>query len=154
MVFTVEELTDTEARCRVVVGGTLSNNKSMSFPNKVMSQVYLSEQDKADLLLGVENGVDYVACSFVSCKQDILDVKEFLAQHTSEPIGIIAKIENQAGIDNLEEICKVCDGIMVAVAIWVWRYPSRSCLPSRRSSSIPAAAWASAPSPPRRCWSP
>lgn len=114
MVFTVEELTDTEARCRVVVGGTLSNNKSMSFPNKVMSQVYLSEQDKADLLLGVENGVDYVACSFVSCKQDVLDVKEFLAQHTSEPIGIIAKIENQAGIDNLEEICKVCDGIMVA----------------------------------------
>ena len=114
MVFAVEELTDTEARCRVLVGGTLSNNKSMSFPNKVMSQVYLSEQDKADLLLGVANGVDYVACSFVSRKQDILDVKDFLAQHTSEPIGIIAKIENQAGIDNLEEICEVCDGIMVA----------------------------------------
>ena len=114
MVFEVEELTETEARCRVLVGGELSNNKSMSFPNKVMSQVYLSEQDKADLLLGVENGVDYIACSFVSCRQDILDVKDFLAQHTSEPIGIIAKIENQAGIDNLEEICKVCDGIMVA----------------------------------------
>lgn len=114
MVFEVEELTETEAHCRVLVGGELSNNKSMSFPNKVMSQVYLSEQDKADLLLGVENGVDYIACSFVSCRQDILDVKDFLAQHTSEPIGIIAKIENQAGIDNLEEICKVCDGIMVA----------------------------------------
>ena len=114
MVFEVEELTDTEARCRVLVGGELSNNKSMSFPNKVMSQVYLSEQDKADLLLGVANGVDYVACSFVSCKQDILDVKDFLAQHTSEPIGLIAKIENQAGIDNLEEICEACDGIMVA----------------------------------------
>ena len=114
MVFEVEELTETEAHCRVLVGGELSNNKSMSFPNKVMSQVYLSEQDKADLLLGVENGVDYIACSFVSCRQDILDVKDFLAQHTSEPIGIIAKIENQAGIDNLEEICKVCDGIMGA----------------------------------------
>ena len=114
MVFVVEELTETEAHCRVLVGGTLSNNKSMSCPNKVMSQVYLSEQDKADLLLGVENGVDYIACSFVSCRQDILDVKDFLAQHTSEPIGIIAKIENQAGIDNLEEICAVCDGIMVA----------------------------------------
>ena len=114
MVFEVEELTETEAHCRVLVGGELSNNKSMSFPNKVMSQVYLSEQDKADLLLGVENGVDYIACSFVSCRQDILDVKDFLAQHTSEPIGIIAKIENQAGIDNLEEICKGCDGIMVA----------------------------------------
>ena len=114
MVFEVEELTEPEAHYRVLVGGELSNNKSMSFPNKVMSQVYLSEQDKADLLLGVENGVDYIACSFVSCRQDILDVKDFLAQHTSEPIGIIAKIENQAGIDNLEEICKVCDGIMVA----------------------------------------
>lgn len=114
MVFEVESLTDTEAHCRVLVGGELSNNKSMSFPNKVMSQVYLSEQDKADLLLGVESGVDYIACSFVSCRQDILDVKAFLAQHTSEPIGIIAKIENQAGIDNLEEICGVCDGIMVA----------------------------------------
>src|SRR5699024_5212773 len=85
MVFVVEELTETEAHCRVLVGGTLSNNKKMSLPNKVMSQVYLSEQDKADLLLGVENGVDYIACSFVSCRQDILDVKDFLAQHTSEP---------------------------------------------------------------------
>lgn len=114
LVFQVEELSGTEARCRVLVGGETSNNKSMSFPNKVMNQVYLSEQDKADLLLGLENDVDYVACSFVSCKQDILDIKDFLAQHTDKQIGLIAKIENQAGIDNMEEICEVCDGIMVA----------------------------------------
>lgn len=114
LVFRVEELSGTEARCRVLVGGETSNNKSMSFPNKVMNQVYLSEQDKADLLLGLENDVDYVACSFVSCKQDILDIKDFLAQHTDKQIGLIAKIENQAGIDNMEEICEVCDGIMVA----------------------------------------
>ncbi len=112
--FRVEELTDTEARCRVMVGGELSNNKSMSFPNKVMHQVYLSEQDKADLLLGVENGVDYIACSFVSRKQDLLDVREFLEQHTRMKIGLIAKIENQSGIDNIREICEVCDGVMVA----------------------------------------
>lgn len=114
MSFQVEALTDTEARCRVLVGGELSNNKSMSFPNKVMSQVYLSEQDKADLLLGLENDVDYIACSFVSREQDLLDIQAFLAQHTSKYIGLIAKIENQAGIDNIEEICQACDGIMVA----------------------------------------
>ena len=114
LVFEVGALEGTEARCRVLVGGETSNNKSMSFPNKVMSQVYLSEQDKADLLLGLENEVDYIACSFVSRKQDILDVKDFIAQHTDRYIGIIAKIENQAGIDNIEEICQVCDGVMVA----------------------------------------
>ncbi len=114
VVFEVNELTDDEARCTVLVGGELSNNKSMSFPNKVLNQVYLSEQDKADLLLGVENDIDYVACSFVSRAQDILDVKDFLAQHTDQRIGIIAKIENQSGIDNIEEICDVCDGVMVA----------------------------------------
>ncbi len=114
VVFEVLELTDTEARCKVLVGGELSNNKSMSFPNKVMNQVYLSEQDKSDILLGLSNDIDYIACSFVSRAQDILDIKDFIAQHTDKRVGIIAKIENQAGIDNIEEICEVCDGIMVA----------------------------------------
>lgn len=114
VVFEVQELTDTEAHCRVVVGGELSNNKSMSFPNKVLNQVYLSEQDKADILLGLQNDIDYIACSFVSRAQDILDIKDFIAEHTDKRIGVIAKIENQAGIDNIEEICDVCDGIMVA----------------------------------------
>ena len=82
MSFRVEALTDTEARCTVLVGGELSNNKSMSFPNKVMSQVYLSEQDKADLLLGIESDVDYIACSFVSRKQDLMDVQAF---HSRRP---------------------------------------------------------------------
>lgn len=114
MSFQVEELTDTDARCRVLVGGVASSNKSMSFPNKVMNQVYLSEQDKQDLLLGIKNEVDYIACSFVSRKQDMLDIREFLAQHTDLKIGLIAKIENQAGIDNIREICEVCDGVMIA----------------------------------------
>lgn len=114
VVFEVQELTDDEARCKVLVGGELSNNKSMSFPNKVLNQVYLSEQDQADILLGIQNDIDYIACSFVSKAQDILDVKSFITQHTDKAIGIIAKIENQAGIDNIEEICDVCDGVMVA----------------------------------------
>ena len=58
--------------------------------------------------------MDYIACSFVSRKQDLMDVQAFLKAHTDKYFGIIAKIENQAGIDNLEEICSACDGVMVA----------------------------------------
>jgi len=114
VIFEVKELTDTEAICLVLAGGELSNSKSMSFPNKVLNQTYLSEQDKSDLLFGIENGVDYVACSFVSRRQDLVDVKSFLKANGGEHIDIIAKIENRSGVDNIEEICKECDGIMVA----------------------------------------
>lgn len=113
LIFEVTALTDTDVVCTVIAGGELSDRKSMSFPNKVLKQVYLSEQDKSDLLFGIEQDVDFVACSFVSCRQDLLDVKEFLAQHGSTDIELIAKIENQAGIDNIEEICEECSGIMI-----------------------------------------
>ena len=114
VVFEVRELTDTEAICTTLVGGTLSNRKSMSFPNKVMSGPYLSEQDKADLLLGIENDVDFVAASFVSTKQDVVQLRKFLNENGGASIDIIAKIENQAGVDNIEEICEACEGIMIA----------------------------------------
>ena len=94
-------------------GGELSNNKSMSFPTKLLKQKYLSEQDKSDLLFGIENDVDFVACSFVSCKQDVLDIKNFLMENGGSDIDIIAKIENQAGVDNIEEISEACEGIMI-----------------------------------------
>ena len=109
----VREIVGNEIRCTVVVGGELTDRKSMSFPGKVLNQVYLSEQDKADLLFGIENGVDYVACSFVSRKQDLMDVRTFLDAHGGESISLIAKLENQAGIDNVEEICEACEGIMI-----------------------------------------
>ena len=114
VIFEVNELTDNEAICTVLAGGELSNSKSMSFPNKVLNQTYLSEQDKSDLLFGIENGVDFIACSFVSRRQDLIDVKSFLKANGGEHIDIIAKIENRSGVDNIEEICKECDGIMVA----------------------------------------
>ena len=103
----------TEIHCRVVVGGELSDRKSMSFPHKVLEQVYLSEQDKDDLLFGIRNGIDFVAASFVSRRQDVLDVRNFLDANGGQDIEIIAKIENQTGIDNVEEICEVCSGIMI-----------------------------------------
>ena len=109
----VSEVTDTDIICRVVAGGELSDRKSMSFPGKVLKQIYLSEQDKSDILFGIEQGVDFIACSFVSCKQDLLDVKEFMKQNGDPNIELIAKIENQAGVDNIEEICSECTGIMI-----------------------------------------
>ena len=114
VVFEVRALKGNDAVCEVITGGVLSNKKSMSFPNKVMSGPYLSEQDKADLLFGIKNDVDFVAASFVSTKQDALDIRNFLNEHGGERIDIIAKIENRAGVDNVEQICEACEGIMIA----------------------------------------
>lgn len=110
----VKDVQDTEIHCEVTVGGEIKNRKSMSFPGKVLKQKYLSEQDKKDLLFGIENGIDFIAASFVSCRQDILDIKEFLDANGGEDIDLIAKIENRSGVDNIDEICEVCQGIMVA----------------------------------------
>ncbi len=112
--FLVNKIEDTEIECTVICGGELSDRKSMSFPGKVMNQPYLSEQDKKDIKWGVENSVDYIACSFVSCKQDLIDVRNYMSEIGAEDIELIAKIENQSGVDNIEEICQYCDGIMVA----------------------------------------
>ena len=114
VIFEVAELLEKEAVCKVIAGGELSDKKSMHFPNKVMNQEYLSEQDKADLLFGIENDVDFVAASFVSRKSDILCLRNFLNENGGEDIDIIAKIENRAGVENIDEICEIADGIMVA----------------------------------------
>ena len=114
VIFEVRQIEGTEIRCRVLTGGVLSDRESMSFPGKVLRQTFLSEQDKADLLFGIRNGVDFVAASFVSCKQDMLDLKGFLKANGGGDIDVIAKIENQSGVDNIDEICTACEGIMVA----------------------------------------
>ncbi len=114
VIFKVMEITDSDVICEVIAGGTLSDRKSMSFPGKVLKKKYLSDQDKADLLFGIKHEVDYVAASLVSSKQDLIDVKSFLCENGGSDIGIIAKIENRTGIDNIEEICSECDGIMIA----------------------------------------
>lgn len=112
--FEVQQIVGSDIHCKCIVGGTLSNRKSMSFPNKVMSGPYLSEQDKADIIFGITHGVDYVAASFVSCQQDVLDIRKLLDDNGGSDIEIVAKIENRAGVDNIEEICEVCGGIMIA----------------------------------------
>ncbi len=99
---------------KVISGGELSNRKSMSFPGKVLKQDFLSDQDKADLLFGIEHDVDFIAASFVSSEDDIRAIRNFLNDNGGKNIDIIAKIENRAGVDNIEEICNVADGVMVA----------------------------------------
>ena len=111
--FRVEEIQGKDIRCTTLIGGVLSDRKSMSFPGKMLSQPYLSEQDKKDILFGIANEVDYIACSFVSCAKDLEAVHEFLRANGGDDIALIAKIENQPGVDNIEEICSKCEGIMI-----------------------------------------
>ena len=112
--FRVQKIKGFDIICKCEVGGEMSNRKSMSFPNKVMSGPYLSEQDKADILFGIKHGVDFVAASFVSTRQDVQDIRDLLDANGGEDIEIIAKIENQAGVDNVEDICQVAGGVMIA----------------------------------------
>lgn len=111
--FKVTAIDGHDIHCKVITGGELSNNKSMSFPGKTLKQDYISEQDRSDIQFGIENDVDFIACSFVSCKQDLLDIKKLLGDNVDK-IDLIAKIENRTGIDNIDDICTECDGIMIA----------------------------------------
>ncbi len=111
---TVISATDTEVRCRVDVGGPLSNHKSINIPNFHIDMPYLSEQDKADLIFGIEQDVDFVAASFVRCREDVIQLRKFLDYHGGHSIKIISKIENIEGVNNFNEILKHSDGIMVA----------------------------------------
>ena len=114
VIFEVTELKGNNAVCKVKVGGELSDRKSMHFPGIVMKHEFLSKQDKEDLLFGIKNDVDFVAASFVSRKQDVYDIRNFLDLNGGKEIDIIAKIENRSGVDNIEEICELADGIMIA----------------------------------------
>ena len=110
----VDNIEGNNVNCTVTAGGEVSDRKSMNFPNKILQHDYLSETDKADLLFGIENDVDFVAASFVSTKADAQALRDFLDANGGADISIIAKIENRAGVDNIDEICEVADGIMVA----------------------------------------
>ncbi|MGN0347357.1 MAG: pyruvate kinase [Lachnospiraceae bacterium] len=109
----VENITETEITCRVITGGKVSNHKGVNVPGAVLSMPYINEVDESDIRFGANVGYDYIACSFVRCKEDILAVRKILEEEGSR-MKIIAKIENMQGIDNLDEIIDVADGVMVA----------------------------------------
>ena len=110
---TVEEVRGEEIICRVVNGGFVSNHKGVNVPGAILSMPYISETDRDDILFGIQLGYDFLAASFARCKEDILEVRRMRDEHGSK-MKIIAKIENMQGIQNLEEILEVSDGIMVA----------------------------------------
>ena len=109
----VEKITDTEIQCRVVNGGKVSNHKGINVPGAVLSMPYISEVDYADIKFCAEMGYDFLAASFVRKREDILEVRKILDEYNSKA-KVIAKIENMQGIQNLDEILEVSDGIMVA----------------------------------------
>ena len=109
----VEEITDTDLVCRVVNGGPVSDKKGVNLPGAELSMPFISEQDRKDINFGIDCGFDFIAASFVRCKEDVLEVRKLLDAKKS-PMKVIAKIENMQGIKNLDEILDVADGIMVA----------------------------------------
>lgn len=94
--------------------GLLKNKKGVNVPGVSVNLPGLTEKDKADVKFGIEQGVDFIAASFVRRPQDVLEIRELLETHQGEYIKIIPKIENQEGIDNIDEILKISDGLMVA----------------------------------------
>ena len=110
---TIKEIKENDIICQVINGGYVSNHKGINVPGAVLSMPYISEVDKQDILFGVKMGYDYLAASFARCKEDIEAVRKLIADNGGR-MKIIAKIENMQGIDNLDEILEVSDGIMVA----------------------------------------
>lgn len=105
---------DDGVTCKIINGGTLGNRKSMSVPGIKLDIPYVSELDREDIKYACEHGGEYLAISFVSCKEDVLEIKEILKSYNREDLQIICKIESDLGIKNLESILEVSDGIMVA----------------------------------------
>ena len=100
--------------CKIINGGVLGNKKSLSVPGVHLDVPFISDYDKEDIIYACNNEADFLALSFVSTKQDVLDAKEILKEYNREDLKIISKIESTTGIDNLAEIVSVSDGIMVA----------------------------------------
>ncbi|WOB41834.1 pyruvate kinase [Thermoleptolyngbya oregonensis NK1-22] len=107
------DLDQRELHCRVVVGGVLSNNKGVNFPGVYLSIKALTDKDKTDLMFGLDQGVDWIALSFVRNPQDILEIKEIISS-AGKDVPVIAKIEKHEAIEQMEAVLSICDGVMVA----------------------------------------
>lgn len=110
----VEAINDEDIRCKVINGGTISNHKGINVPGVHLNMPYVSEQDIEDIKFGIENDVDFVAASFVRSAKDVLEIRDLLNANGGEKINIISKIENAEGINHIDDIIYVSDGIMVA----------------------------------------
>ncbi|MBP0981558.1 MAG: pyruvate kinase, partial [Oscillospiraceae bacterium] len=110
----VNSVTETDINCTVINGGPVSDKKSVNVPGVSLNMPYMSEKDREDILFGIKNGYDFIAASFVRSAADILEIRAILDKEKCDSIRIIAKIENAEGVDNIDEILSVSDGVMVA----------------------------------------
>ncbi len=110
----VVQIEGTDIVCEVENGGKISNKKGVNVPNVELSMPFISPTDYDDIVFGVENDFDFIAASFTRSADDILQIRSILEQNGCSTINIIAKIENKQGVDNIDEIIRVSDGIMVA----------------------------------------
>lgn len=110
----VVSVTEKEILCLVKNSGIVKNNKGINVPNVKINLPAITEKDKSDIIFGVENGIDFIAASFVRKASDVLAIREILEECNAEHIQIISKIENQEGVDNIDDILQVTDGIMIA----------------------------------------
>ncbi len=110
---TIMEVTDTDIICRVENSGPIKDKKGVNVPGVHLSMPYMSQKDREDILFGIEHGFDFIAASFVRTAEDVREIRRLLDEHDSK-IRIIAKIENQEGIDNIDAIMAAADGVMVA----------------------------------------
>lgn len=110
----VKEVAGDDIHCVVLNGGPVSNHKGVNVPGTDLSMEYLSEKDKADIIWGAQNDVDFIAASFVREAADVKAIRELLKANGGENIQIIAKIENEQGVRNVDEILEAADGVMVA----------------------------------------
>ncbi|MBC8609589.1 Pyruvate kinase [uncultured Ruminococcus sp.] len=110
----VVNVTDTDIICNVLNSGVISNSKGINVPGTRLSMPFVSERDRADIEFGIKVGFDYIAASFTRSAEDILEVRKILDEHHCHHMNIIAKIENAEGVNNIDEIIRVTDGIMVA----------------------------------------
>ncbi len=111
---TVERVTDTEVCCKVLNAGVISDRKGVNIPGAHLSMPFISQKDREDILFAIEHGFEFIAASFTRSAEDIMQIRHIMAEKNCDSIAIIAKIENMEGVENLEEILRVADGIMVA----------------------------------------
>ena len=111
---TVEAVSKTEIQCRVNNGGVISDRKGINVPDANLSMLFISRKDREDILFGIQENVDFIAASFTRTEEDILAIRKLLTDNGGKGISIIAKIENMQGVQNIDSILAVSDGVMVA----------------------------------------
>ena len=112
--FKVVNVVGKEIKCTVVVGGVIKNHKGVNVPNVEIKLPSITEKDKKDIIFGCQMGVDFIAASFIRKASDILEVKKVLSENNGSHIKVIAKIESQEGVNNIDSIIEVTDAVMVA----------------------------------------